>query len=86
MVCKDSGEQFRPITIEKSHLAAAGEMNEYSTHSSPQLFRFLPRSPSSIRQEIPLLVYLDPLDCIDPRIFKVNRFLVFIFIVLCLTF
>ena len=45
---------------------------EYSKHSSPQLFRFSPRSPSSIRQEIPLLVYLDPLDCIDPRIFKVS--------------
>ena len=45
---------------------------EYSKHSSPQLFRFFPRSPSSIRQEIPLLVYLDPLDCIDPRIFKVS--------------
>ena len=69
---KDSRELFRPITIEKSHLAADREMNISSTISSPQLFRFIPRFPSSIRQEIPRLVYLDPLDCIDARIFKVS--------------
>ena len=73
-VYKDSRELFRPITIEKSHLAADREMNISSTISSPQLFRFFPRFPSSIRQEIPLLVYLDPLDCIDARIFKVSWF------------
>ena len=56
--------------------------DEYSKHSLPQLFRFFPRFPSSIRQEIPLLVYLDPLDCIDARILKLSWFLVFIFIVL----
>ena len=60
--------------------------DEYSKHSSPQLFRFFSRFPPSIRQETPLLVYLDPLDCIDPRIFKVSWFLAFIFIVLCSTF
>ena len=49
-------------------------------------FVFFPRFPSSIRQEIPLLVYLYPLDCIDARIFKVSCFLGFIFIVLCSTF
>ena len=57
-----------------------------STISSPQLFRFFPRFPSSIRQEIPLLVYLDSLDCIDGRIFKVSWFLELIFILLCSTF
>ena len=60
--------------------------DEYSKHSLPQLFRFFPRFPSSIRQEIPLLVYLDPLDCIDAKILKLSWFLVFIFIVLCSTF
>ena len=59
---------------------------EYSKHSSPQLFRFFSRFPPSIPQETPLLVYLDPLDCIDRRIVKVSWFLVFTFIVLCLTF
>ena len=62
--------------------------DEYSKHSTPQLFRFLPRFPSSIRQEIPLLVFLDPLnqDCIDARIFKESWFWRSIFIVLCSTF
>ena len=64
----------------------AGSLADHSKHSSPQLFRFFPRFPSSIHQEIPLLVYLDPLDCIDARIFKVSWFLGFIFIVLCSTF
>ena len=37
-------------------------------------FVFFPRFPSSIRQEIPLLVYLDPLDCIDARILRLVDF------------
>ena len=87
--------------FDQSHLAVACEAqthfrscvraccrlrDDYSKHNSPQLFRLFSRFPSSIRQEIPLLVYLDPLDCIDPRIFEVSWFLVFIFIVLCSTF
>ena len=54
-VCKDSLVHFRPITIEKGHLAADREM------SIPSIVRlnnfvFFPRFPSWIRQEIPLLV------------------------------
>ena len=45
---------------------------DYSKHSSPQLFRFFSRFPPSIPEETPLLVYLDPLDCIDRRIVKVS--------------
>ena len=59
--------------------------DENSKDSLTQLFHVFPHFPSSIRQEFPLLVYLDPRDCIDARIFKVSRFLRFIFIVLCST-
>ena len=45
---------------------------EASKDSLTQLFHVFPHFPSSIRQEFPLLVYLDPRDCIDARIFKVS--------------
>ena len=38
------------------------------------------------QMNIPLLVYLDLLDCIDAKIFKVSGFLGFIFMALCSTF
>ena len=54
-VCKDSREQFRPITIEKSHPAADREMNIQNIVGLNN-FVFFPGFPSSIRQEIPVLV------------------------------
>ena len=54
-VCKDSLEQFGSITIEKSHLAADRKMNIPSTVGLTN-FVFFSRFPSSIRQEIPLLL------------------------------
>ena len=38
-------------------------------------FGFFPCSQLSIREEITLLIYLDPLDCIDVKVFKVSWFL-----------
>ena len=58
--CKVSREQFRPITIEESHLAVDREMNIQNIVYL-NYFVFFPRFASSIRQEIPLVVYLDPL-------------------------
>ena len=79
-----NGSNFNQSRLRKAilPLAADREMNTVR----PNYFLFFSRFPSSIRQEIPLLVYLDPVDCIDPRIFTVSWFLVFIFIVLCSTF
>ena len=65
---KIHGSNFNQSRLRKAILPLA-EDREYS---SPQLFRFFSRFPSSIRQEIPLLVYLDPVDCIDPKIFTVS--------------
>ena len=59
--------------------------DENSKHSFNSIISRFPHFPSSIRQEFPLLVYLDPRDCIDARIFKVSWFLRIIFIVLCST-
>ena len=72
------------IWIEENHLAIDREMKIQNIVLA-QLFHIFPHFPSSIRQEFPLLVYLDPHDCIDARIFKVSWFLRIIFIVLCST-
>ena len=72
------------IWIEENHLAIDREMKIQNIVLT-QLFHVFPHFPSSIRQEFPLLVYLDPHDCIDARIFKVSWFLRIIFIVLCST-
>ena len=70
-VCKDSQEEFRPITIEESRLAEDREMNIPSIVRLNH-FGFFPCSQLSIREEITLLIYLDPLDCIDEKVFKVS--------------
>ena len=58
------------------HIAHFGTSTERRLGTRPQLFRFFPRFPSSIRQEISLLGYLDPLnlDCIDARILRLVDF------------
>ena len=83
------GIRIRKLLLSLATVCKDSRETEYfkpSKHSSPRLFRFFSRFPPSIPQEIPLLVYLDPLDCIDRRIVKVSWCLVFTSIVLCLTF
>ena len=82
---------FLPLHV-KNHAATSDEWRHHHFYSrdenlSNQYWAIsLSLFQSSIRQEIPLLVYLDPLDCNDARIFKVSWFLELIFIVLCSTF